>query len=440
MYMCCQMVGDRPKKKIFFVRVQSHHYSQNSEETMKLFSRVRVNFVSDAIVDFDGIFRDIQAEYQLGFVGLFTTEKGAAVMFQRQGTSKRMALGKVRKICSNFAEVVDVLPFEHLEGILIQSHGEFRIGRRESSSSPKNSDTRDSTGSQSNSEDNTTVYLHINALGEEDISHITKKVMEDLVGTKSDVIERFKSVLTPVGQENWKMRQWGIFRRFVRNRIRAWDKQEFAKDSGHQSACESLNINSRVESAEESDEEEYEEEGEISRQPIYDPDSDSEENRKFKENCLHLKMIDVNPEVFYENFLIEFEGQLYDSPHNSNVIASTKDGFFKYFDGHRWVKKKKSDFLEEVTTKRIDKAREAFKKLVSEGEMTEFAKEQVSSILETLVDFKQSLDIDNGVLAAENNELRLSQVAKSSGKRIVRLGSSSKEKKIRRKAQWDSLC
>lgn len=121
--------------------------------------------------------------------------------------------------------------------------------------------------------------------------------------------------------------------------------------------------------------------------PTYDPDSDSEGNVERKRKLLRNTFIERAPELRKDDFLKEFEILLLENPHNSNVIASTKDGYFKYLDGRRWIKAFNKDFFDKVTMTRIFKAEEILKKL----KLSDFTKESGVFDGETTSEFPRGL-------------------------------------------------
>jgi len=77
------------------------------------FSKVRVSFQQGSIVDFDQLLHDIQSEYQIGFAALFKIKQSFFLFIQRhEDASSRMALGKIKKICTKLAGAVEVIPFQ----------------------------------------------------------------------------------------------------------------------------------------------------------------------------------------------------------------------------------------------------------------------------------------------------------------------------------------
>ena len=396
-------------------------------------------------MDFEQLLHDLRSVYKLGFAGLFKVDEGISLFIQRQGDSTRMALGKINKICTKLADVVDIEEFETPEGELIESFGEFRsMGRKSQSGTQevnvesKNTTTTTTTTKSHNTTNNTNchnttnttnIHLHINALGEEDVSHIN---LEDLIGTREEVINRVKSLMSSNHRKKVMEEEWAISRRAERRRVRLWQRQQDPDLNIRESDSESTS----------------ESEPTLKRPPIYDPDSDSEENLKKRRACLDMGILKRFPEYKYEDFLTEFEELLFDNPHNSNIKARTKEKYFSFFDGESWIKSEKRQFFHEVTKSRIAKADEAFQKLTDEGKMSEFARDQVSSIINKLFDFSTGTEmelflrdtreqVEKGILEAERNGDRLRKIASLLKRKIVRVGD--KEGDVVHDSTWEDL-
>ena len=448
---------------------------------MKKFTKVRVSFGVESLLDFDQILHELQLHYAIGFAGLCKGDQGIWLYIQRDINTKTcMTLGKIRKICSKVAAVVEVEPFNIFEEELIESYGAFRhVGARghlrerstdatvqsntESNMESKNTTTTSShnntttsshntttTSSHINSNNTTHLHLHINALGKEDTSHITKETLEDFIGTPDQVARRLDGLYNMNSKLRILKKKWASFRMYARQKVRRWDKQEKSKDPDYKCMGEPLNIKSPTPESEADDN--YESEGEIlEKPPVYDPDSDSETNTKRKQKLLKGGLLEEYPNLRKEEFLRDFEDWIYENPHNSNVIASTKEGYFKYFDGKGWIKLYNKRFFKKVTLSRIKKMDELLHNLVDEGELSEFCREQVSEIVNEL--FVDTCDDDemkfhladhtettkDGILAAENQGARLTSVEKSIQRLIVRVGKMTTRDNVVRNSTWENL-
>lgn len=145
-------------------------------------------------MDFDQLVHSLQSTYSIGFAGIYKVEEGVSLFIQRHECSTRMTLPKVKKNCANVADVTEVLPFETCEGKLLDSFGNFRSRGRKANATVNSHNTSNSyntthTNSHNNSNNTTNIHLHINALGKEDISHITEDDMVEMVGTREEVLQ-----------------------------------------------------------------------------------------------------------------------------------------------------------------------------------------------------------------------------------------------------------
>lgn len=347
---------------------------------MKAYGKVCVVFGSSYLVDFEELLRQLQASYIIGYAGLFSNPQQTYMVLQTPPKKTYMALRKVTKICKTFVQDFEVLPGvdERVFGYtLLEERGRFRTrgGKRRKQFK--------------------TTYLYTNALGEEDVSHITPEQVDQLVGSEDEVVQFFDRNYNAGTKKEMMAKEWAKFRRFSREKVRRWDKQE------NTSLCRQLGIKPVSESN--PDIEEDDSRDKLSAPPIYDPDSDSEGNVQRKRKLLRNIFVERAPEMRKDDFLKEFELLLFENPHNSNVIASTKDGYFKYFDGRRWVKAYKRDFFDKVTRTRIRKAGEIL------GKLSDFTGDQVSKMV-TLLNSTIGSELEaikDGVLAAENQEARL---------------------------------
>lgn len=357
---------------------------------MKAFGKVCVVFGSSYLLDFDELFRELQASYTIGYAGLFSNLQQSYLVLQTTPKKTYMALGKVTKIFEPFVQEFQVLPGVDNKVFgytLIEERGRFRTrgGKRQLKTPSQLKIT----------------YLFTNPLGEEDVSHITPEQVDRLVGSEDEVVRYFDRLFDASTKREMMANEWGKFRRYSREKVRRWDKQEKS------SLCRQLGIKPVSESNPDIQEDPGDGD-KLEAPPVYDPDSDSEGNVQRKRNLLENIFVEIAPETRKDDFLKEFEILLLENPHNSNVIASTKDGYFKYFDGRRWVKAHKRDFSDKVTRTRVQKAGEILGKL---KQISAFTRNQVSKMVALLVESTIGSEaIKDGVLAAENQEARLKLV------------------------------
>lgn len=323
---------------------------------MKVYAKLRVVFSSNALLDLEELVAQLEKHYRVGYAGLFSTPTNkTCLVLQTLPRSTRMSIGKITKVVRAFVVDFEVLPvapttldFSDLR--LLEERGSFRTrgGKR---------GKRGGIWS-----------LSINALGEEDVSHITPEHLEALVGSEDEVVDFMDGIISPDAKNSIIVAEWDKFRRFSRNKVRRWDKQQGLGGS----LCRELGILEKLEP-----EFEIQEHSKVSKRPVYDPDSDSEGNAERKRKLLKMKFLELAPELKKDDFLRDFEVLIFENPHNSNTL--TKDRV--YFDGKLWVKTDTKDFFHRVTMARISKATEVLEKL----QLSDFARDQVSATVTQLL-------------------------------------------------------
>ena len=407
---------------------------------MRTFTKIRVVFPTDALLDSEELINDLESQYRLGYAGLFHSAEKTSLVLQTRPKSTCMTPKKVEQICEKYVRDIQVLSYGgcYLGKALVE-RGQFRTwgGKRHSKMCTKRTST---------------MYLLTTALGHEDLSHITAKHLDDLVGSEDEVVEFFEGNYAPHVNKIIMAKEWKKFRRYSRDKVRRWDQQSGGNE------CQRHGISSEEDSDTSSceDDDEYlgvqndEDEEDLKRPPIYDPDSDSEGNLERKRKLLRSKLVQRAPKMRKDDFLRDFEKLILENPHNSNVIASTKNGYFKYFDGKRWIKAYNKDFFYKVSLARISKATEMFK---HSPNVNTFTRNQVSSMVMLLLTYDEGSDMDklvkdkavkdeavkDGILAAENQESRLALVARKSKRKIVRVGVDTDLKPVVRNTTWEKL-
>ncbi len=440
---------------------------------MKTYPKIQVIFPLTYPLDFDELVEVLKANYRVGYAGLFfmDSKSSASLVLQTLPNESCMALGKIEKICRPYVQgQLEVTPFRSFQQVsggweLLQQQGRFRAwgGHRCSKQMKRSKQPLQPLQPRQprqplkplQIQPREPLYLHINALGEEDVEHITAKDLDNLVGTEDDVINFFERNYTANAKQTIMMREWEKFRAYSREKVRRWDQQ--SDDGG---LCDRYGIPSEEpplfsDSDTEDELEEREELEELAKMkdpPTYDPDSDSEGNLERKKKLLRTKLIDRAPKILKDDFLKEFQCLILDNPHNSNVVANTRDGYFRYFDGKRWIKAYNKDFFEKVTLSRISKATEMLNKQSLLG-CREFTRSQVSSMVTRLLRFGQGSEVDlflrdnteavkDGILAAENQESRLALAERALKRRIIRVGKDEANVKGRRvvsNSTWEKL-
>ena len=357
---------------------------------MKVYAKLRVVFPSSPLFDLGELVEQLEKHYRIGYAGLFSVSTSkTCLVLQTHSKRTRMSIGKIRKVVGAFVAHVEVLTGvdNFLDLQLLEERGRFR--------------TRG--GSRRTSR----VKLHVNALGEEDLSHITSEQVEALVGSEDEVVDFFDRNYSARVKKSIIVAEWEKFRRYSRNKVRRWDQQQ--RLGGR--LCREIGIRETMEL-----DSDFEDDlQQVSKRPVYDPDSDSEGNAERKRKLLRLRFLEQAPDLKKDDFLKEFEALIFENPHNSNVMASTKDAYFKYFDGQLWRKDSNKNFFPKVTMARISKATEISEKL----QLSEFTRDQVSSMVTQLESLKDTTEaVKDGILAAENQEARIQLVPR----KVVRVG------------------
>ena len=85
--------------------------------------RVRINFGGESIADIDQLLYNLSAR-EVGFAALYKIRKGFSLTLY---ASTRVALDKMKKICTKLEGVTEVVPFEMPEGELLKAFGELPV-------------------------------------------------------------------------------------------------------------------------------------------------------------------------------------------------------------------------------------------------------------------------------------------------------------------------
>lgn len=429
---------------------------------MKTYTKILVVFPPESLLDSEELINDLESQYRLAYTGLFYSDGRISLVLQTLPKSTCMILQKVKQICKKYVPDMQVLPFECNPKTSECSLGKALVERGQFRSWGGNRGGPRGKRRRERSKDSSPLYLLTSAIGEEDLSHISAEDLNDLVGSEEDVVGFFDKNFAPHVKRLIMTREWKNFRRYSRDKVRRWDRQsggnlchalgipgEEDSDECFENACSSSDddeefcIVAQDHTAEVSDET-------LEGPPIYDPDSDSEGNLERKRKLLRAKLVQRAPKMRKDDFLKDFEQLILENPHNSNVIASTRNGYFKYFDGKRWIKAYNKDFFDKVTLTRISKATEVLK---NSPNVTSFTRSQVSSMVRLLLKYDEGSDVDkfvrdkavkdeavkDGILAAENQESRLKLVERSRKRRIVRVGTDTKLKPVIRKTTWEKF-
>lgn len=363
----------------------------------KTYSKALAIFDDGYPLDFEEVVAGLETKYRLGYAGLFHGDRSILVAMQVLPKSTCLRLGVVQNICQKYNDAgnVKVVPLEKDTmkklGEAVQQKGQLRGWGGSRKRRRRNDDD-----------------LH--ALGHEDLSHISVEKLKGLVGTEDEVLAFFREYCDKLTRLDTVARQWEKYRVFSRNKVRRWDDQEksnlcqqygisgYKEEEEDSEASEDEKSCEDSESDDDDDDDDSNDDSRLKIEPEYDPDSDSEGNQNRKENLLRLKFLSSAPRARKDAFLQGFEELLLQNPKNRNVMATTKEAYFKYYNGTNWVKAPKRDFFQVVTLSRVSKASECNQTLESG-----FAHCQISKMVRLLRDESDSKDIvAQGILIAEN--------------------------------------
>lgn len=384
--------------RMFWVSSRENMSQETFKKTMnknKTYSKALAIFDDGYPLDFEEVVAGLETKYRLGYAGLFHSDRSILVAMQVLPKSTCLRLEVVQNICQNYNDAgnVKVVPLEKDTmkefGEAVTQKGQLRGWGGSRKRRRRNDDD-----------------LH--ALGHEDLSHISVEKLKDLVGTEDEVLAFFRKNCDKLTRLDTVARQWEKYRVFSRNKVRRWDDQEKSNlcqqygISGYYEEEEDSEVseseNSTEDSESDDDDDDDSNDYRIQKKPEYDPDSDSEGNQNRKEHLLRLKFLSSAPRARKDTFLQGFEELLLQNPKNRNVMATTKEAYFKYYSGTKWVKAPKQDFFQVVTLSRISKASECNQTL-----KWGFAHCQISKMVRLLRNESDSKDIvAQGILTAEN--------------------------------------
>jgi len=422
-------------------------------------------------VDFEKVVKILgKCPYDISYIGLYRDDDIYLVFIQTSNVNSKMFPDKIRKICQGFSDdILDVSPYKKVCGVFIKDNGEvFKKWGGERKGNP-------------------TIKLCINAVGEEDVSHITPEMMMGILKSYKFLLEIFKE---NYGEEKFNQyfnEIWSDYRKKCRKEIRDWDKrhsdgkntlekslnlpeityssggefvyeddvpEESGEESGEESEDGSNDESEETEGSEEHKDESVDATKELSEESddeffgemvkdykkymedsaesySYDLDSDSEQNLKKKRDLLYERLSTLSRKHYSGDFIQSFEDMLYQNPHNVNVFCCIDRATFQYFNGKKWVKANKRDYFEKIIVRRIHKANEINKEfdrtelmLKTEGIRVH---EILFSLLETPVSSPLRKEIvKDSIILSENRKRDLSLIKETYGRKIrkVRVASN----------------
>lgn len=307
-------------------------------------TKLRVTFAEESVVDFTEVLRCIGELYDIGYMGISTGSGPQNLYLQTSSYNVRMVSRKIQRFCEQFGNIVDVSPFLTIPAGVKSEIGEIRkTGRK--SEHPILCSKRKPGGNTKTSQNN------LNAMGEENISHITVDMLDEIMGPEEDSLQTTFEELGDISVFNQVMARWSILRQCQRSSRKGHEVHDYYTFDGNAF---------------------------LEKHPLtYDEDSDSEGNIQARRVLNKEFLLQTNVLREYARFIEEFEKLLYIDPKNSNVRASPRLGYFEYLEDDRWIAKRVSeDYYSTVIRKRVLKVEE----VVASLKLSPFLKGQLLGI------------------------------------------------------------
>lgn len=404
-------------------------------------TKLVIRFHRGCALDAEAVHAHVSGFYDIAYTGVYDCLDYKAVYIQSSRKIIRMAPGKMKKKCQHFGEIDHVQKYTRREGTLIDEVGSFRRAGRKST--VKRLNETDTVATRTDSSVTNSINLHIHPFGEEDVSRITVGQFKEIIGDRDNVIQSTKDSLPD--HEKLAGDAWESLRCRQRHR---YNKEAYRK--------ERLELCRQVPDWE-SDSESDEGEGiTIGGEPVrYEADSDSEYNDELKKKVGTLSLLKESARHRMYDLPREMAGLVYDNPHNSNIVASTKDPNPVIFDGHSWTKKV-AGHVDHIIENWKLKTREALDMLkrTAGGELSESFEGRYATSLLSLLDDDEGPATHaereitrrhvkkRALVSLENLSARLKSVEARSGKRVRRVSGKERGLKgggVERKTSWDEL-
>lgn len=476
--------------------------------------KIKVGVYVRSDFDLDEFYQKIKELYNVGYIGMFssetneTSEEGIArtIFIQGINSQSRMSPKKVRKVLQEFVtKITNMDTFRNVEGMPVQEIGVYRSNEKVSIKKPnvgKNiSDvTLDRSlmnavqGNNNNIKsvvDNRVIHIHINAFGNEDISHVTPEKIEELVGEPKEKIDFMQRNLYEAAKLALYEKAWNNHRINRQRMVKKWKTIEACRriESGKETGMDSLPVQERSEieralqkrklnkesrvgedvddvcsvSSSISDLSIRLEDEVLESDSDYDSDcskpemcTDDEENER-KEFIAQSALLLEYARMNNLDFMIDFFELLLSNPRNANLKGHRKDGFTFYKNGE-WTKKLKNEFMNDVSDNIIQKSVETLKmvkKFHTLGEVSLFAYKYSKRIImsmkkdmESMTEFEKHIhpdklaDYSKLVNSIERIGERIKKVERRTGKRVKRVdGTEFGMEKVEssKYSNWDDI-
>ena len=342
-------------------------------------------------------------------------------------------------------------PFSEFEGNHVFSKGciKKRGGKQDSKIINSHNTTNNTTtnshntnsynttnNTNSHNTNNIVINLHVNAVGEEDLSHINVEKVSELIGNKVKEIKRqiFDSLYehdclcnraenkpeNKRPENNYHSNIACSFlhqvlenrRRQQREFVRRWDEKHPGSNLMEKYNVKERTAWSEKDSSDSESESESESEEEKDPPSYFEYEEGSQEYRDECDMAMKYLSSEINAKEGY--FLNNFEELMYENPSNRNINFNAGKGYYKYFDGKDFKTEMKSEYYKKVLIKRIEMASETMEFLKNEKKMSDFEVDYVNTAINFLTNLSSENQttihknmVNNSLKLAMNSEIKI---------------------------------
>lgn len=330
-------------------------------------NNVAIMFEAETPIDFHAILDKIHHVYEIGYEGNVSHGDGKNTLYLQ--TCGTFLHGKVKKLLNEFPGVLAISPWSTLpDGVVQRSKRPYKtpggnVGKA-AVRTPKHID------------------IHINALGEEDVSHITIDDLSSLVGDESRIQAKKATMDTnpllkrciqdaACKHEDQRQRHW----------VNLWDMQH--GNTGEESLGHRFGFRDQYPLSEFN----YDSDDTVlGEEPTYEESGKQDKERSDK--ILDNYLLEANMHESKTAFIIGFERLLYKNPHNMNVRVPWNSGRFSFFRSGSWSMLRNSvEYFDVIILQRVMKALETVRAL-HDYDMHEFPGGQIERIYEEIKNFQ----------------------------------------------------
>ena len=397
---------------IFYFSFRSCFHLLSSHNFVMDFSNVRyrkflIIFTNTKHLDVEYVKKTFG--YRFGFIGIYKNDESIHLYVELQQGSRiyhHKIISVVKILSSNLANEIKVETFTHCQGDCLYEEGILRTRGRKQLTEKMTNNINNNNTHNDNSVDNSVndnrvnnivINLHVNALGEEDISHIKEQMLSEIVKARIEEVQA--EILGILSEERCSCESSSS--RFPHSSVMCNVLHEYIHTRRRDNREE---VSERGSDSDDSDRDDV--------RPICEPEEDSEEDSKERLRAIKdLICWKTREEGVFSN---RFEELLYENPSNRNIKYSEGKGYFTYFDGNRFQNERKSDYYDRVIRKRLKKSAEWMNTLKDRKEMTDFQAEYVNTAIEFLSNLSTSDNprtlkkmVNNSLQLAVNSEIKI---------------------------------